>query len=240
LNVLRKYMAAEAAELKPLLDRAYHSIVRYQAGRTVERETVLREDLAPAIAKLAVFKPYMPPYKQAYFDVLLDGWQGLSPHDLIMLFDHCIDIMHLRLSREMPVGEAAQPWSKDLLTALDRRLEAPGLRPAEGDFICSGTAASPGRASGKARVLQPEEDASSVMPGEVLVCRMSRPDWVAAVGRVAAIVTDLGGMACHAAIVAREFGLPCVTGCGDATRTIEPGELIEVDGDLGIVTRLVG
>ena len=240
MNVLRKYMAAEAAALKPLLDRAYHSIVRYQTERTAGHELELRADLAPAIAKLAAFKPYMPPYKQAYFDVLLEGWEGLSPHDLIMLFDHCIDIMHLRLSRDIPAGEAVQPWSQALLAALDRRLEAPGLRPAQGDFVCSGTAASPGRASGSARILDSDDDTAAVTPGEVLVCRMSRPHWIQAVGKAAALVTDLGGMACHAAIVAREFNLPCVTGCGDATRAIKPGELIEVDGDLGIVTRVGG
>lgn len=239
MNVLRKYMAAEAEALKPLLDRAYHAIVRYQGDRTAANESLLRVALAPAIGKLGVFKPYMPAYKQAYFDVLIDDAEAMTPRDLIMLFDHCIDIMHLRLSRDIPAGEAGQPWSRALLAALDGRLETPSLRPAAGEFACSGVPASPGRATGKARVLGHDDGGGAVAgvrAGEIMVCRMSRTAWVEAIGRVAALVTDLGGMACHAAIVAREFGLPCVTGCGDATVVIQTGDLIEVDGDLGIVT----
>lgn len=237
MNVLRKYMAAEAAELKPLLDRAYHAIIVYQGERSKAAEARLRASLEPAIARLPVFKPYMPPYKQAYFDVLLSSWAELVPRDLIMLFDHCIDIMHLRLGREVPVNEASQPGSRALLNALDRRLDAPQRLPPTGEFACSGTAAVPGKASGPARVLAHGEGVAGVRPGEVLVCRMTRAEWVGAFDRAVALVTDLGGMACHAAIAAREFGLPCVTGCGDATSVIQTGEVIEVDGGLGLVTR---
>lgn len=244
MNVLRKYMADEAAKLKLLLDVAYHAILRYQRKRTLGEEEALRRALEPAVAHLAVFKPYMPEYKQAYFDVLFTTWRTLAPGDLIMLFDHCIDIMHLRLSRDIPGDEAEQPWSRELLAILDQRLSTPSLRPAEGDFACSGGAASPGRATGRARVVSTETcpghpgNIDAIQPGEILVCRMSRTDWVSVLGRVAAIVTDLGGAVCHAAIVAREFNLPCVTGCGNATTVIRTGEVIAVDGDLGLVTRL--
>jgi len=86
-------------------------------------------------------------------------------------------------------------------------------------------------------VVRSDEDLEALRAGEVVVCRMSNTEWVAALGRVAALVTDQGGMACHAAIIAREMGLPCVVGCGNATAAIKTGDVIEVDGDLGLVTR---
>jgi phosphohistidine swiveling domain-containing protein len=237
LNVLRKFMAAEAAKLKPLLDMAYGAILRYQGSRTDDNERKLRAALAPAIDHLTVFKPYMPAYKQAYFDALFESWRALSPRDLIMLFDHCIDIMHLRLSRDLPGDEAEQPWSKDLLAILDQRLQTPSLRPVEGDFACSGVPASPGRVAGRARVVIDDAELANVRPGEVVVCKMSRPDWVLVFSRAAALVADQGGAVCHAAIAAREYGLPCVTGCGNATTVIRTGDEVEVDGDLGLITR---
>jgi pyruvate,water dikinase len=65
---------------------------------------------------------------------------------------------------------------------------------------------------------------------------MSTPDWMPYLQRVRALVTDQGGALSHAAIVAREIGLPCVTGCQNATSTIRTGDRVEVNGDLGIVT----
>jgi phosphohistidine swiveling domain-containing protein len=236
MNVLRKAMAKEAAELKPLLDTTYGAIVRYQGGRTAANEQRLRVAMGPAVAKLMVFRPYMPVYKQVFFDLLEEQWAALPPGDLIMLFDHCVSIMHLRLSRDMPEDEAQQPWSRDLLEALDRRRAFPHIRPAEGDYLASGLGAAPGRVRGRARVVISADGLDALKPGEILICPMATPDWVLAMGFIRGIVTDQGGMACHAAIIARETGVPCVTGCGDATRRIGPGDEIEVDGDLGIVT----
>ena len=71
--------------------------------------------------------------------------------------------------------------------------------------------------------------------GEVLVTRMTSPDWVPIMRRAAAIVTDAGGMTSHAAIVARELGLPCIVGAHDATRVLTPGMLVTVDGSAGTV-----
>jgi len=237
MNVLRKFMAAEAQALKPLLDMAYGAIVRFQRDRTAANETKLRTAFEPAIRQLMVFRPYMPAYKQAAFDVLEDSWRALPAGDLIMLFDHCVDIMHLRLSRELSPEEQQQPWSRDLLEILEQRRRAPHVAAATGDFACSGVGAAPGRAAGPARVVRSDEDLEALRAGEVVVCRMSNTEWVAALGRVAALVTDQGGMACHAAIIAREMGLPCVVGCGNATAAIKTGDVIEVDGDLGLVTR---
>ena len=71
--------------------------------------------------------------------------------------------------------------------------------------------------------------------GEILVTRMTSPDWVPIMRRAAAIVTDSGGMTSHAAIVARELGLPCIVGAHDATRVLTTGLVVTVDGSAGTI-----
>jgi phosphohistidine swiveling domain-containing protein len=236
LNVLRKAMAEDAARLKPLLDRTYNAILRYQEERTPANAHRLREAMAPTVDQLLVFKPYMPTYKQDYFALLEAEWQSLSPGDLIMLFDHCVNIMHLRMERQLTAAERRLPWSQALLDLLDQRRVAPPAGPSSGEFLCSGIAAAPGLVTGPARVVHDDAELSALRPGEILVCRMSTPEWVTHLHAVRAVVTDQGGALCHAAIVARELGLPCVTGCRDATEVIRTGDRIEVNGDLGLVT----
>ncbi|HEV8361471.1 MAG TPA: PEP-utilizing enzyme [Candidatus Thermoplasmatota archaeon] len=98
-----------------------------------------------------------------------------------------------------------------------------------------GTGASPGLARGQARILRDARDAGKVGKGDILVTDMTQPDLVLACERAAAIVTDLGGMLCHAAIVSRELGIPCVLGTQTATRALRDGDLVEVDGQAGVV-----
>jgi len=102
----------------------------------------------------------------------------------------------------------------------------------------TGIAASGGRATGPARVLSDADDLHRVGPGEVLVCESTSPNWTPAFAKIAACVCDGGGMLSHAAIVGREYRVPTVTACGVATVTIRDGDLIEVDGDRGVVTVL--
>jgi pyruvate,water dikinase len=72
--------------------------------------------------------------------------------------------------------------------------------------------------------------------GEILVAPFTSTSWTPVFGRIAAAITDAGGVMCHAAIVAREYGLPAVLGTGSATKRIETGDRILVDGANGIVT----
>ena len=101
--------------------------------------------------------------------------------------------------------------------------------------LVHGLGASPGRASGAVRVLESPSEESSMKDGEILVTRMTSPDWVPIMRRAAAIVTDAGGMTSHAAIVARELGLPCIVGARGATKTLTTGMLVTVDGRSGTV-----
>ena len=101
--------------------------------------------------------------------------------------------------------------------------------------LVHGLGAAPGRASGAVRLMRRPDEAGSFPDGGVLVAHMTTPDWVPLMRRAAAIVTDSGGMTCHAAIVSRELGIPCVVGTGDATRTLRDGEAVTVDATRGVV-----
>ncbi|KYF89412.1 phosphoenolpyruvate synthase [Sorangium cellulosum] len=112
-------------------------------------------------------------------------------------------------------------------------LGAPHAGP--GQVLVAGLGASPGTASGVVRVLRAPAEGQRLEAGEVLVAPMTSPDWVPTIRRAAALVTDSGGMTCHAAIVSRELRIPCVVGTRSATRTLRDGELVTVDGAHGKV-----
>jgi pyruvate,water dikinase len=101
--------------------------------------------------------------------------------------------------------------------------------------LLSGAAASPGVAAGPVRVVRDPSEIDIVLQGDVLVAEMTTPDFVPAMKRAAAIVTDRGGRTAHAAIVSRELGIPCVVGTGSATSTLRPDQLVTVDGSQGKV-----
>ena len=103
------------------------------------------------------------------------------------------------------------------------------------DIITTGLGASPGLASGKVVIYDESMSLDVVKDGDVLVTSMTMPDMVPAMSRAAAIVTDEGGMTCHAAIISRELGTPCVVGTGNATSILSDGMMITVDGTTGTV-----
>jgi pyruvate,water dikinase len=109
--------------------------------------------------------------------------------------------------------------------------------PEAARVLVRGLPASPGVATGVARViLDPRSpEAEKFQKGDVLVTRMTDPDWVPLMKKAAAIVTDEGGMTSHAAIVSRELGIPAVVGTGNATKVIKTGMLVTVDGSRGVV-----
>lgn len=118
------------------------------------------------------------------------------------------------------------------ITTMDARADT---GPADARVLVSGLAASKGTASGPVRILLSPEEGDRLQDGEVLVAPITSPDWVPAMRRAAALVTDGGGMTCHAAIVSRELGVPCVVGTRIATTTLRDGEVVTVDGALGQV-----
>jgi pyruvate,water dikinase len=109
-----------------------------------------------------------------------------------------------------------------------------GARPSD-EALVSGVPASAGRATGLVRVIRGPDDFDQLRPGEILVAPFTAPAWTPLFTRAAAVVTDVGSAAAHASIIAREYGIPAVVGCGDATARLATGMRVTVDGTTGNV-----
>jgi rifampicin phosphotransferase len=144
------------------------------------------------------------------------------------------------------VGQLDDPPDLRLLPRHGRRMneavnwglqmEFPGAKAhGDGDEI-RGTPASPGTYTGPVRVVRSEADFGALLPGEVLVCPTTSPAWTILFAIAGALVSDGGGPLAHAAIIAREHGLPAVVGTVDATTKLQNGQLATVDGTTGTVT----
>ena len=144
---------------------------------------------------------------------------------------------------EDPSGHPASELLKQALEEVDFGTESPKSGPAAaatGDNLQArqllGQPAGPGIAKGKARVIRKHSDLADFKYGEILVCDAVDPNITFVVPLATAVVERRGGMLIHGAIIAREYGLPCITGIPDVTTLIESGDEITVDGYLGIVT----
>ena len=105
----------------------------------------------------------------------------------------------------------------------------------QGDTIV-GIGASPGKVRGTARVLHGPDEFNQMQHGDILVAAITTPAWTPLFALASGVVTDVGGPLSHSSIVAREYGIPAVLGTGVATRRIQSGQQIELDGDAGSVT----
>jgi rifampicin phosphotransferase len=163
------------------------------------------------------------------------------------------DVFHLRLDELEAIEEPAKLTESDkdelrdaVRTRSARREELAGVRLIDpvavfprretGDALITGTPASSGSATGPVRLIREPADFGRLAPGDVLVCPYTNPAWTTLFQRASAVVVDSGGPASHAAIVAREYGIPAVMGTGTGTRTLTDGQLVIVDGSTGRVT----
>jgi pyruvate,water dikinase len=159
-------------------------------------------------------------------------------------------ISYIRTRREHHAKLAALPPSpavirgrfEPLLWANDphRRSDyydarAPLAAPVPSTDAVTGVAGSAGRVEGVVRFLDSVEDGSELQPGEILLASTTNVGWTPLFPRAAAVVTDIGAALSHAAIVARELGIPAVVGCGDATMRLKTGDRVLVDGSHGVV-----
>ena len=101
--------------------------------------------------------------------------------------------------------------------------------------LVSGVAASGGQATGPVRVIREPGQFGELRSGDVLVCPYTNPAWTPLFARAAAVVVDSGGVGSHAAIVAREYGIPAVMGTGTGTTALTDGQRVTVDGNTGLV-----
>ncbi|OKY79218.1 MAG: Phosphoenolpyruvate synthase/pyruvate phosphate dikinase PpsA [Candidatus Methanohalarchaeum thermophilum] len=106
-----------------------------------------------------------------------------------------------------------------------------------GEVIVSGLGASPGLATGKVKVVRNLDELDKIKKGDILVTPMTTPDMVPSMKKASGIITDEGGMTCHAAIVARELGTPAIVGTKDGTKILEDGIEVTLDGEKGKVIK---
>jgi pyruvate,water dikinase len=144
-------------------------------------------------------------------------------------------IVQARPLTTIPVKKAPGQEGKPMTARPEGARRTPAESATEDSPLLTGLGASPGIAGGAVRRVMKVEENAHVQPGEVLVSTMTTPDMVPAMARAAAIVTDEGGMTCHAAIVSRELGIPCIVGARTATKTLKDGDEVTVDGKLGAV-----
>jgi pyruvate,water dikinase len=132
--------------------------------------------------------------------------------------------------------EIADPFLVMLWGVTNERLEE-WLSADGGDHDeLQGCPASPGSAEGSARVVLQTDQLGELEEGEILVAPSTSTSWTPVFHKIAAAVLDTGGIMCHAAIVAREYGLPAVVGTGTATKRIKTGDHLHVDADAGVVS----
>ena len=144
-----------------------------------------------------------------------------------------------RRARREEQGELIAPLNVGRMTGMIKRLwemmpRLVGAVPSDRALV-SGTPASPGRATGLVRVVRGARDFDQLQSGEILVAPLTAPAWTPLFTRAAAVVTDVGSLASHASIIAREYGIPAVVGCGDATARLRTGMRVTVDGSTGNV-----
>jgi pyruvate,water dikinase len=132
-----------------------------------------------------------------------------------------------------PFQWAADPGRRSDI--FDAHAPLPAAWLAEGSSVISGSPGSAGRVEGIVRRLDSPEDGDQLREGEILVTTQTDIAWTLLFPRAAAIVTDVGAPLSHAAIVARELGIPAVVGCGDATMRLKTGDRVLVDGGRGVV-----
>ena len=167
--------------------------------------------------------------------------------------DDIIDLARMAVTIEKHYGRPMDiEWGKDgndgklyILQARPETVQSRSGRTIErftlkgrSDIICTGRSIGQKIGVGKARVVTSVSEMTRVQPGDVLVSDMTDPDWEPVMKRASAIVTNRGGRTCHAAIIARELGIPAVVGCSDATDTIPDGAEVTVscaEGDEGYV-----
>ena len=157
------------------------------------------------------------------------GEDGLGP-DVDVAARRSLRAQQARLVPPLVVGRL-NPLLRKLFDGMSGVLSAAPSDTA----IVSGTPASPGRASGFVRVVLGPEDFDLLEAGEILVAPLTAPAWTPLFSRAAAVVTDVGSAAAHASIIAREYGIPAVVGCGDATARLRTGMWVTVDGSTGNV-----
>lgn len=156
-------------------------------------------------------------------------------------FGYSHDFLKKEINKRMS-GFAVLMWKGNIkiVTGVEKIIETMeryrivASTPAMGRVV-KGSPACRGKVTGRVKVVRKLSELNKVENGDVLVAKMTTPDYMMAIHKAVAIVTDEGGITCHAAIVSREFNLPCIVGTKNATQVLSDGDIVEVDADSGVV-----
>ena len=244
MNVVRKLLESNYDEVKDILDKTYYSIEYFQKNRSeIKAKENMHSCILRAVEVLEVFKPYIPAYKQKYFDIVKSYKElNMTSTDLIMAFDRMVYELHSRLERNLCSSEELQAWSPLMKEILDGRRMIPeknkNINSNEAlEFIASGLSVVGGYVKSDIKVIEGSKDFDRVKSGNIIVSKMTTPDIIMIINKISGIATEQGGRLCHAAVIAREYNIPCIVGCGKLINAIKDEETLILDAHNGIVFR---
>ena len=223
---------------KPALRNGKHSIIRRNLGSKLIRMAFASEAERAATGKLVTTVDTATEQRNRY---------SLSDADVAELARYALVIeQHYGRPMDIEWGKDGQDGKLYILQARPETVKSQQAGKVEQRYALKGTSTvlAEGRAigqkigTGPVRIVDSVADMDQVQAGDVLVTDMTDPNWEPVMKKAAAIVTNRGGRTCHAAIIARELGIPAVVGCGDATSTLKNGALVTVacsEGDTGYV-----
>ena len=163
---------------------------------------------------------------------------GLGDNVFMLMFDELFECLREGKFPNIVMGKfELDEWLNDPDRRADYYIQDMKAVPAaEGDI--KGFAGAAGKVRGRVAVITDVSHIGEIKQGDILVTCATNVGWTPAFSKVSAIVTDIGAPLSHAAIIAREFGIPAVVGCGNATMLLKTGEMVEVDGAAGVVRKL--
>lgn len=224
-RILKKY--SFSAEIKTIISLT-ELFVKWQDERKIYTlsHTIIDDKFLVELSKRTGIKDKLLKYLTLEeIGVCLDS--KITERELIKRANGSLFIYQNGRLKEVVTGKkAAEFYKKFIKTGAARLKEVTGM------------VASMGRAQGRARIIEAISDINKVSKGDILVTGMTRPEHLPAMKKAVAIVTDDGGITCHAAIISRELKIPCVIGTGIATKVFKDGDLVEVDAERGIVRRI--
>ena len=220
----------------------------YKTGLRAGHAPILRRTLGAKAIKMVYGAPGAAA-RTATVDVAAEDRRRFSISDLdiielakqaLIIEEHYGCPMDIEWGKDGETGNIyiLQARPETVQSRAGRTVQRFALKGKKSQVIASGRSIGQRIGAGPARIIRDVKEMTRVQSGDVLVADMTDPDWEPVMKRAAAIVTNRGGRTCHAAIIARELGIPAVVGCGDATETIREGAPITVscaEGDTGFV-----
>ncbi len=212
----------------PKLQRQFNAAIEGYRGYTVAREgtlyffeecVALIRDLTEKLGALLVEKGALDEKQDVYY---------LMPSELEQLLtgDNRVDYSILSKKRRSAWEEMSASWGKNTLAPTDTK------------DVLKGAGASPGTVTGVVRTIDGPHEFHKLRPGDILVCPSTSPSWTPLFSVAAGVVAETGSILSHAAIVAREYGIPAVMACENATQLLADGDRVTIDGTKGLVYRV--